>query len=92
MGCRDNHKNAKTACGIRALARSTLWRSRPARDCQAPQLGRRARCSPRRDYGANGCSLRDLYRTLETPSANRLRDAHAALDSAVRAAEFLRAQ
>ena len=32
---------------------------------------------------ANGWSLRDLYRTLETPGANRLRDAHAALDSAV---------
>ena len=31
-------------------------------------------------------SLRDLYRTLETPGANRLRDAHAALDAAVRAA------
>ena len=31
-----------------------------------------------------GWSLRDLYRTLETPGANRLRDAHAALDSAVR--------
>ncbi|HEV2209626.1 MAG TPA: DNA methyltransferase [Verrucomicrobiae bacterium] len=35
---------------------------------------------------ANGWSLRDLYRTLETPGANRLRDAHAALDSAVRSA------
>ena len=35
---------------------------------------------------SNGWSLRDLYRTLETPGANRLRDAHAALDSAVRAA------
>ena len=34
----------------------------------------------------NGWSLRDLYRTLETPGANRLRDAQAALDSAVRAA------
>jgi hypothetical protein len=30
--------------------------------------------------------LRGLYRTLETPGANRLRDAHAALDAAVRAA------
>jgi hypothetical protein len=35
---------------------------------------------------ANGWSLRQLYRTLETPGANRLRDAHAALDSAVRSA------
>ena len=34
----------------------------------------------------NGWSLRDLYRTLETPGTNRLRDAQAALDSAVRAA------
>jgi hypothetical protein len=35
---------------------------------------------------ANGWSLRDLYRTLETPGTNRLRVAHAALDAAVRAA------
>ena len=35
---------------------------------------------------ANDWSLRDLYRTLETPGANRLRDAHTALDTAVRAA------
>ena len=35
---------------------------------------------------SSGWSLRDLYRTLETPGANRLRDAHAALDSGVRAA------
>src|ERR1035437_5015156 len=35
---------------------------------------------------ADGWSLRDLYRTLETPGTNRLRDAHAALDAAVRAA------
>ena len=34
----------------------------------------------------NGWSLCDLYRTLETPGANRLRDAHAALDAAVLAA------
>jgi hypothetical protein len=34
---------------------------------------------------ANGWSLRDLYRTLETPGDNKLRDAHAALDTAVRA-------
>jgi hypothetical protein len=35
---------------------------------------------------ANGWSLRDPYRTLETPGTNRLRDAQAALDFAVRAA------
>ena len=34
----------------------------------------------------NGWSLRELYRTLETPGDNKLRAAHAALDSAVRAA------
>ena len=31
-------------------------------------------------------SLRDLYRTLEEPGANPLRDAHARLDNAVHAA------
>jgi SAM-dependent methyltransferase len=35
---------------------------------------------------ANGWSLRKLYKSLETPGENRLRDAHATLDSAVRAA------
>jgi hypothetical protein len=35
---------------------------------------------------ANGWSLRDLYRIFETLGAKRLRDANAALDSAVRAA------
>ncbi len=34
---------------------------------------------------ANGWPLRDLYRTLETPGDNKLRDAQAALDTAVRA-------
>lgn len=34
----------------------------------------------------HGWSLRDLYRTLETPGSNPLRDAHEALDEAVRAA------
>jgi hypothetical protein len=35
---------------------------------------------------SNGWSLRELYKSLETPGENRLRDAHAALDAAVRAA------
>ncbi|MGB7747138.1 MAG: hypothetical protein WBN75_07615 [Verrucomicrobiia bacterium] len=35
---------------------------------------------------ANGWSLRELYKSLETPGENRLRDAHAALDTAVRRA------
>ena len=34
----------------------------------------------------NGWSLRELYKSLETPGENRLRDSHAALDAAVRAA------
>ncbi len=34
----------------------------------------------------NGWSLRDLYRTLETPGKNPLRDAHERLDEAVREA------
>jgi hypothetical protein len=33
----------------------------------------------------NGWSLRELYKSLETPGENRLRDAHATLDTAVRA-------
>ena len=42
---------------------------------------------PHRQFTAtNGWFLRDLYRTLETAGTNRLRDAQAALDSAVRAA------
>jgi hypothetical protein len=36
--------------------------------------------------GKLGYSLRELYRTLEEPGANPLRDAHARLDTAVRAA------
>ena len=34
----------------------------------------------------NDWSLREIYKTLETPGENRLRDAHAALDTTVRAA------
>jgi hypothetical protein len=51
-----------------------------------PGIGRHSlvRALRREIMDANGWSLRDLYRTLETPGANRLRDAHAALDSAVR--------
>lgn len=37
----------------------------------------------------NGWSLRELYRTLETPGKNPLRDAHQALDDAVRGAYLL---
>jgi hypothetical protein len=42
---------------------------------------------PHRQFTAtNGWSLRDLYRILAPPGTNRLRDAQAALDNAVRVA------
>lgn len=40
----------------------------------------------RETMAKNGWSLRELYKTLETPGTNKLRDAQAALDTAVRAA------
>ena len=51
-----------------------------------PEAAVSLRALRREVMAANGWSLRDLYRTLETPGTNRLRDAQAALDSAVRAA------
>jgi hypothetical protein len=42
--------------------------------------------------GENRWSLRDLYRTLETPGKNSLRDAQDALDIAVRAAYGMQAK
>ncbi len=50
------------------------------------EAARALRALRREIMAANSWSLRDLYRTLETPGANRLRDAHAALDTAVRRA------
>ena len=47
---------------------------------------RELRALRRKIMDANGWSLRELYRTLETPGDNKLRDAHAVLDAAVRAA------
>ena len=52
---------------------------------------RSLRALSREIMAANGWSLRDLYRTLETPGTNRLRDTQAALDSAVRAAYGMKA-
>ena len=40
----------------------------------------------------NGWSLRDLYRTLDLPGKNPLRDAHEKLDAAVRAAYGMKAK
>jgi hypothetical protein len=45
----------------------------------------------RKVMSANNWSLRDLYRTLELPGDNPLRDAHAELDEAVRAAYGMKA-
>ena len=39
----------------------------------------------------NGWSLRELYKTIETPGENKLRDAQDALDAAVRAAYGMKA-
>lgn len=50
------------------------------------EAARALRALRREVMDANGWSLRELYRSLELPGENRLRDAHAALDSAVRAA------
>jgi hypothetical protein len=56
------------------------------------EAARSLRALRREIMQSNGWSLRDLYRTLETPGANRLRDAHATLDSSVRAAYGMKAQ
>jgi hypothetical protein len=50
------------------------------------ESARSLRALRREIMAANGWSLRDLYRTLETPGTSRLRDVHAALDAAVRSA------
>ena len=53
---------------------------------RTPVPARPLRALRREIMAANGWSLRDLYRTFETPGINRLRDAQAAIDSAVRTA------
>lgn len=65
--------------------------SHPSRDAlgrirAVADAGRALRVLRRDIMNANGWSLRDLYRTLEIPGNNKLRDAHTALDAAVRAA------
>jgi SAM-dependent methyltransferase len=64
------------------------WPQHPkARQILVVAEGARAlRALRRKIMEDHGWSLRELYRTLETPGDNKLRDAHAALDSAVRAA------
>jgi hypothetical protein len=66
---------------------ASVFLSQQADSALRPWLSARSSRALRREImAANGWSLRDLYRALETPGANRLRDAQAALDSAVRAA------
>ena len=65
--------------------------SSPSRDSlekiRAVAEAARALRALRRDImERNGWSLRELYKTLETPGENKLRDAQATLDTAVRAA------
>lgn len=55
------------------------------------EAARALRTLRREIMSANGWSLRQLYRTLETPGENKLRDAHAALNAAVRAAYGMKA-
>jgi len=57
-----------------------------ARIRSVAEAARALRGLRRKIMAANGWSLRALYRTLETPGDNALRDAHAALDAAVRRA------
>jgi len=59
---------------------------KPAQVRAVAERARALRALRRQIMAANGWSLRKLYRTLETPGANRLRDAQTALDSAVRVA------
>ena len=65
--------------------------SRPLREAMeriraVSEAARALRVLRREIMEDNGWSLRELYRTLETPGDNKLRAAHATLDSAVRAA------
>jgi hypothetical protein len=50
------------------------------------EAAREVRRVRRQAMQTNGWSLRVLYRTVELPGVNKLREAHAALDAAVRAA------
>ena len=69
------------------------WPQKPsAKQIRAvADAGCELRAFRRQIMDANGWSLRDLYRTLETPGDNKLRAAHATLDTAVRAAYGMKA-
>ena len=55
------------------------------------EAARASRALRRETMEKNGWSLRELYKTLETPGDNKLRDAQDALDTAVRAAYGMKA-
>ena len=62
-------------------------RDHPVEKIRAVAEAARALRTLRREImDANDWSLRELYKSLETPGENRLRTAHAALDAAVRTA------
>ena len=62
-------------------------RDNPVEQIRAVAEAARALRNLRREImEANDWSLRELYKSLETPGENRLRAAHATLDAAVRAA------
>ncbi len=84
---RSRREEAQTASGARGRGSQSLLTSAPTGHIRAvAEAGRALRAWCREIMTANDWSLRDLYRTLEIPGANRLRDAHAALDTAIRAA------
>jgi SAM-dependent methyltransferase len=64
------------------------WPQRPTKEriAEVATSAEALRGLRRQIMGKLGFSLRKLYRTLEEPGSNSLRDAHARLDAAVRAA------
>lgn len=76
-----NFSFARTDLLLTSVATDALERIRAV-----AKAARELRGLRRKIMEGNGWSLRALYRTLETPGDNALRDAHAALDAAVRAA------
>ena len=88
--CRSRREEAQTSPGAPGQdnpGSQSLLTSAPTALIRAVAEAARALRALRRGImTANGWSLRDLYRTLETPGSNRLRAAHATLDAAVRAA------
>jgi hypothetical protein len=79
-------RGKETQTSARANDRSLVTSATRERICAVADAARALRTLRREIMDANGWSLRALYRSLELPGESRLRDAHAALDTAVRAA------